>query len=87
MYKRQALGAAGFRDITIEGVERISTAPSARDAAIAYCQGNPMRAEIEGKGAPGLEAATERAAQALTKKFGSGAIQGRIRAVVVTAMR
>jgi ubiquinone/menaquinone biosynthesis C-methylase UbiE len=84
---RSELTAAGFADITIETVDAVSKASSPRDPAVAYCQGTPLRAEIEARGAPGLEAATEKAAQALAKKFGTGAIEGRIRAVVVTAVR
>jgi hypothetical protein len=45
-----------------------------------------MRNEIESRGEPGLEAATQQAAQALARKFGNGPIEGRIRALVVTAV-
>ena len=78
---------AGFADITIDAVEHRSRAPSPREPAIAYCQGTPLRSEIEARGAPGLQAATERAAEALAKRFGSGAIDGKIRALVISAGR
>ncbi len=84
---RAELKAAGFGEIAIEAVDRTSKASSPLDAAIAYCQGSPLRTEIEARGAPGLEAATARAAEALAARFGSGAIEGRIRALVVTAAR
>lgn len=84
---RADLNAAGFTEIAIEVVDKISRAPSALDAAIAYCQGTPWRSEIEAQGASGLEAATRRAADALARRFGRGAIEGRIRALVVTAVR
>jgi ubiquinone/menaquinone biosynthesis C-methylase UbiE len=84
---RMDLRQAGFTDIAIEPVGYISRASSSEDAATAYCQGSPMRAEIEARGAPGLEAATAHAAEALARRFGSGAIEGRIRALVVTARR
>ena len=45
------------------------------------------RNEIEARDASRLEEATERAADALAQRFGSGAIDGRIRALVVTATR
>ena len=48
--------AAGFTDIAIDAVEHSSAAPSPREPAIAYCQGTPLRSEIEARGAPGLEA-------------------------------
>ncbi len=82
---RNDLMGAGFADITIDAVEHRSRAPSPREPAIAYCQGTPLRSEIEARGAPGLEAATERAAEALAKRFGSGAVDGKIRALVISA--
>jgi ubiquinone/menaquinone biosynthesis C-methylase UbiE len=83
---RGDLKAAGFTGITIDAIEHQSRAPSPRQPAIAYCQGTPLRAEIEARGAPGLEAATERAGEALARRFGSGAIEGKIRALVISAV-
>jgi ubiquinone/menaquinone biosynthesis C-methylase UbiE len=82
---RGDLKAAGFSDITIDAVDHKSPAPSPREPGIAYCQGTPLRAEIEARGAPGLQAATERAIEALARRFGSGAIEGKIRALVISA--
>jgi ubiquinone/menaquinone biosynthesis C-methylase UbiE len=82
---RRELKAAGFTDITIDGVEHRSRAPSPREPAIAYCQGTPLRSEVEARGAPGLQAATESAVEALTRRFGSGAVDGKIRALVISA--
>lgn len=83
---RSDLQRAGFTDIAVEAVDHISRAPSPREPAVAFCQGTPMRGEIEARGAPGLEAATYRAEQALAQRFGDGAIEGRIRALVVSAI-
>ena len=58
------LKAAGFTDIAIEAVDHVSHAGSPDDTAIALCQGTPIRAEIEARGTPGLEAATRRCAAA-----------------------
>jgi len=66
-------------------VEHRSRAPSPREPAIAYCQGTPLRGEIEARGAPGLQAATESAVEALARRFGSGAVDGKIRALVISA--
>jgi hypothetical protein len=44
-----------------------------------------LRGEIEVRGAPGLERATELATEALAARFGPGPIEGRIRAIVITA--
>jgi SAM-dependent methyltransferase len=79
------LTAAGFRDIAIEPVERQSTAPDAREAALAFCQGTPLRSEIEARKGASLEEATRYAAEALRQRFGTGPITGRIKALVITA--
>jgi ubiquinone/menaquinone biosynthesis C-methylase UbiE len=82
---RDELKAAGFTNISIDAVDARSKAPSPRDPAIAYCQGTPLRSEIEARGAPGLEEATNKAADAMARRFGSGAVDGRIRAFVISA--
>ncbi len=82
---REDLTAAGFKDILIETVEHKSRAASAREPAVAYCQGTPLRNEIESRGASLLESATQAAAEALARRFGNGPVDGRIRAHVVTA--
>jgi ubiquinone/menaquinone biosynthesis C-methylase UbiE len=84
---RAELNAAGFIGISIDAVANWSKAPSPRDAAIAFCQGTPLRNEIEARDASGLEEATQQAAQALAHRFGNGAIEGRIRAFAITAAR
>jgi ubiquinone/menaquinone biosynthesis C-methylase UbiE len=84
---REELTTAGFAHVSIETRGDISRAPSPRDPAIAYCQGTPLRNEIEARDPAGLEAATQACAEALALRFGSGAIAGRIRAHVITARR
>ncbi|MGB6352291.1 MAG: class I SAM-dependent methyltransferase, partial [Pseudolabrys sp.] len=46
---RAELKAAGFGDVTIDTVDASSTAPSAREPAIGFCQGTPLRLEIEAR--------------------------------------
>jgi ubiquinone/menaquinone biosynthesis C-methylase UbiE len=82
---RAELKAADFTNISVEAVDARSKAASPRDPAVAYCQGTPLRGEIEARGAPGLEEATNRAADAMARKFGRGAVDGRIRALVISA--
>lgn len=53
--------------------------------AIAYCQGTPLRNEIEAQTTPTLEEATERASNAIAERYGEGSVEGRIRAFVITA--
>lgn len=84
---REELNAAGFNDVSIEAVDAISKGSSPRDVAVAFCQGTPLRNEIEARGAASLEDATQHAAKALTGRFGAKAIDGRMRAIVVTAIR
>jgi SAM-dependent methyltransferase len=64
-----------------------SRADSARVPAIAYCQGTPLRSEIEARDAAGLEAATAAAAAAIARRFGPGPVDGRIQAHVVAITR
>jgi ubiquinone/menaquinone biosynthesis C-methylase UbiE len=84
---REELNAAGFANVLVDAVDDRSRASSPRDPAIAYCQGTPLRNEIEARDASRLEDATKQAAEALAHRFGSGAIEGRIRACVITAIR
>ena len=68
----------------INTVAARSKAASARIPAIAYCQGTPLRNEIEARDASRLGEATDVAAQAIAKRFGQGAVDGKIQAHVVT---
>ena len=61
-----------------------SRAASARIPAIAYCQGTPLRNEIEARDASRLGEATDIAAEAIGKRFGPGAVDGKIQAHIVT---
>jgi ubiquinone/menaquinone biosynthesis C-methylase UbiE len=76
--------AAGFRDVVIDSLDGVSKAASPLDPAVAYCQGTPLRTEIEARGG-NLDDATRYASQALAKRFGTGTIAGRIRALVIVA--
>jgi ubiquinone/menaquinone biosynthesis C-methylase UbiE len=82
---RAELKAAGFGNVSVDAVDARSKAASPRDPAVAYCQGTPLRSEIEARGAPGLEEATNKAAEAMARRFGTGAVDGRIRALVISA--
>jgi SAM-dependent methyltransferase len=79
------LAAGGFaRPARIATVAARSRAASARVAAVGYCQGTPLRNEIEARGASSLGEATDVAAEAIAARFGSGAVDGKIQAHVVT---
>ena len=75
---------AGFAKPRIDTVTARSPAPSAHHAAVAYCQGTPLRSEIESRGGS-LDEATQVSARALEARFGSGAVDGKIQAHVVVA--
>lgn len=51
--------------------------------ALAYCQGTPLRSEIEARG--DLQAATQACAAAIAQRFGSGPVDGKIQAHVLAA--
>ena len=82
---RSDLAKAGFSNVTIETSAEESRAPSPRQVAVAYCQGTPLRNEIEARGADKLEAATEHAASAIARKHGSGEVAAKIQAHVILA--
>jgi SAM-dependent methyltransferase len=78
------LAAGGFGATpAIDTVTARSRADSARVPAIAYCEGTPLRNEIEARAPDGLGAATNAAAAAIAAQFGSGAVDGRIPAHVI----
>jgi SAM-dependent methyltransferase len=84
---RADLIAAGFSDISIEAKDERSKARSPRDVAVAYCQGSPLRNEIEARDKNRLQEATSRATDAIARRFGNGPVDGRIRAIIVTAVK
>ena len=84
----QDLAGGGFvAPPEIVTVAARSRARSHRDPAIAFCQGTPLRSEIEARDASRLEEATEAAADAIGRRFGRGAVDGKMQAHVVTVVR
>ncbi len=75
------LGAAGFSNIDVQTVAHVSTS----DPAIAYCQGTPLRNEIEARARWSLEAATARASDAIRQAYGEGPVSGKIQAHIAVA--
>jgi SAM-dependent methyltransferase len=78
-------GFAGAPRIVTVGAR--SRAESARTPAVAYCQGTPLRNEIEARDATRLEEATQVATDAITRRFGRGPVDGKIQALVVTVAK
>lgn len=76
--------AAGFSAApAIDTVAARSQAASARIAAIAYCQGTPLRNEIEERRGR-LDEVTALATAALEKCFGKGGVDGKIQAHIIS---
>lgn len=81
------LAGGGFASPRIETVAARSRATSPRVPAVGYCQGSPLRSEIAARDASRLDEATDAAADAVAKRFGRGAVDGKIQAHVVTVER
>ena len=64
-----------------------SRASAARVVAIAYCQGTPLRSEIEARDKSRLGEATDIAAAAIARRFGAGPVDGKIQAHIVIVER
>lgn len=81
----QDLAKGGFtRSPVFDTVTARSRAASPRVPAIAYCQGTPLRNEIETRDPSRLGDATDIAAEAIGKRFGQGPVDGKIQAHIVT---
>lgn len=78
------VGSGGFTaSPEISTVAARSRAQSALVPAIAYCQGTPLRNEIEARDPSRLEEATGMAAEAIAQRFGRQAVDGKIQAHIV----
>lgn len=84
---RADVEAAGLRDFTAQVVRCRARAASAGDIAVAYCQGTPLRGEIEARAPGGLAEVTRAVEAALARRHGEGPVEGPISAIVVTARR
>jgi hypothetical protein len=82
---RSELEKAGFSTVAVETRAEQSRASSARHPAVAYCQGTPLRNEIEARDAGKLEAATNYAASQIVSRHGSGEVAAKIQAHVIVA--
>ena len=82
---RRELGDAGFSRIAIETKAEQSHALSPRLPAVAYCQGTPLRNEIEARTPGKLEAATDYAASAIAERHGGGNVAAKIQAHIIIA--
>ena len=85
--------AADLRRGGFGGVPAFSTlaarsrAPSPDVVSIAYCQGTPLRNEIEARDPAKLGAATRAGSAAIAARFGAGPVDGKIQAHIVSVER
>ena len=85
---RGHLAEAGFRaPPRIETVALRSRAESARNVAIAFCRGSPLREEIEARDLSKLEEAVAASERSVALRFGSGEVEGKMQAHVLEIAR
>jgi ubiquinone/menaquinone biosynthesis C-methylase UbiE len=85
---KRDLAAAGFTATPeVATIAARSRAASPEIPAVAFCQGTPLRNEIEARDASRLPEATAVAAEAVARRFGRGAVDGKIQGHVVTVVR
>ena len=84
---RGELQSGGFRWIELETIQYRSRARSHQDPAIGFCQGTPLRNEIEARDPGRLAEATDAAAASVAARFGVGPIDGKMQAHLITATR
>jgi ubiquinone/menaquinone biosynthesis C-methylase UbiE len=82
---RSELEEAGFSRVIIETIAKQSRASSPRIPAVAYCQGTPLRNEIEARDAQKLESATDYVASTIAERHGRGEVVAKIQAHVIVA--
>ena len=80
------LAAAGYDSVNVEEVELESSVEKGDDFAFGQTHGSPLRAEIEERGDPTLDHVRKSIVKALEARFGTGAIRGRMAALVAEAI-
>ena len=66
---------------------RTSHSGSPRDPAVGFCQGSPLRGEIEARAPQGLVEATAAAEAAVAARFGAGPFAAPMQAHVIVATK
>jgi len=82
--ERDLIQGGFHKPARIDTVDERSRASSPQIPAIAFCQGSPLRNEIEERDASKLNEATAIAANAIAQRFGPGPVDGKIQAHIVT---
>lgn len=79
------LQRAGLKLTKAETVTLRSRAASARDPAMGMCEGSPLRNEIEARDPSRLGEAVDATTRAIAECFGTGAVDGKTQAHILTA--
>ncbi len=79
------LGETGFGDVEIAVLPRISECPGARDVAMGYIMGTPVRSEIAQRNPDILDDITDAVEQDIAQAFGHGAVSEKMQAVTFKA--
>jgi SAM-dependent methyltransferase len=82
------LASGGFKttpEVTILAARSRTDSP--RSAAVAFCQGTPLRAMLEARGVAALAEATDAATRAIDERFGTGAVDATMQAHVFSILR
>lgn len=83
----QDLRDAGFADVKIETIERVSRSPSAHDAASGLTYGSPMRVELEEYGGDALDRTFAKFSEKVRSMEGPNGFEAPMSAHIVTATR
>lgn len=81
------LTTAGFINLRVERVTEPSRAASASDAATIVCHGSMLRTAIDAYDPSRLGEITDKVAELLRSRFGSGPVEGATQALLVSAER
>jgi ubiquinone/menaquinone biosynthesis C-methylase UbiE len=81
------LKKAGFDHVDVTTITAESRAESPHITAFAFCQGTPLRKELEERDASRLDEITTAAAADLEQVFGAGPVCGKMQAHVIVASR
>lgn len=82
---RLTLQDADFQNIIIQDKLAISSAPSAFNAAKAFCHGTPLRNELEAISDDALNEVTEVAARLIKEFYGESQVAAQIQGFIITA--
>jgi len=81
------LSNAGFGEVETDTVRLPAGRLAAQELARGFCQGTPLRSEIESRDKDGLARVTAAVERALEQRFGEGPIESTIQAHVLIGIR